>query len=426
MTHSDVNQWYKDVVDAVAHHDAGPAFRLLKQWDAMVALFPMEWTSNAQFQRTLPVLRKDLWYTAFPELPIADAQKILSSEILECMQRDMNLADLLSSRYTSISYGMQDKERLALKEAILKNVELIGGVTIGEWLATFDKLFKPEEREESGVNDFMTRDSRVAGLSKDEQGVLHVVLDMYDKYLATELLSIFDVAVIVSGQPAQKTPSDTQSRFGGQPSTAKLPLLQALSKYEQLGNQLITRERIKLRSQTETVRPSLLYWIKYYRDELGVGHHSTVDRGNFLFRSENGKRLSPEERERVNLVLKSVEENFPVEVDTEQSVIIFPPFVVEEAPVSQMPPTPPLAPKRSATLPPEVFQPSRSAGAGAPAPQAGSLTFTSGHVMPGERETAQARQNTAPQAPPAPRPAVPTSKSNPFHIRPVSLGEQDK
>jgi len=417
MSEQDVNQWYKEVVDAVEHHDAGPAFRLLKQWDAMVAIFPSEWTSNAQFQRTLPVLKRDLWYTAFPELPIVDAQKILSSEILECMNRDIDLGDLLSARYTFLPYGTQDKERIALKEAILKNVELIGGVSIGEWLATFDKLFKPEEREEDAVRDFMTRDSRVAGLSKDEQVVLQVILGWYDKYLATELLSIFDVAVIMSGQPAQRSQSDTGSRFGGQPATVRLPLLQALSKYEQLGNQLITEGRIKLRSQTETVRPSLLYWIKYYRDELGVGHHSSVDRGNFLFRSENGKKLTPEERERVNLVLKSLEENYPVEVDTEQSVIIFPPFVAEQAPVAQMPPTPPMAPmapQRSSAPRQAVFQPSRPSTP-APSAQSGSLTFTSSHVMPGEREV-----------PAQPRPVTSAQKTNPFHIRPVSLGEQDK
>lgn len=224
---------------------------------------------------------------------------------------------------------------------------------------------------------------------------------------------------IVSIKPRSRTEvtSSETSPVKSVPSTVKLPLLQALSKYEQLGNQLITRERIKLRTQPETVRPSLLYWIKYYRDELGVGHHSTVDRGNFLFRSENGKKLSPEERERVNLVLKSVEENYPVEVDTEQSILIFPPFVLEAAPMSQVPPTPPMAPQKSAVSSQIAFQPSVP-----PATRPGGLTFTSNHVMPGEREAAQAPKN---QAPVQPRSITPAPKSNPFHIRPVSLGKEE-
>lgn len=121
--------------------------------------------------------------------------------------------------------------------------------------------------------------------------------------------------------------------------TINMPLLEALSKYERLGNQLVSRERIKIKSQGEPVRPSLLYWIKYYRDELGVGHHNSVDRGNFLFRSENGAKLSPEERERVNLILKSIEESTPLSIDTEHQEVLFPEFhntgnVSQKAPIA--------------------------------------------------------------------------------------------
>jgi len=203
--------------------------------------------------------------------------------------------------------------------------------------------------------------------------------------------------------------------------TVRLPLLQALSKYEQLGNQLITRERIRIKSQSEPVRPSLLYWIKYYRDELGVGHHSTVERGNFLFRSENGKRLSPEERERVNLVLKSVEENFPLEIDTEQSVIVFPTFVAPQAPR----PVSPVIPSQNSashfgtvTHVPETGTPGQS----------GTLSFSSKHVLPAEKAQAAPQERVMPEPQPlSPKmaPKAPLPKANPFHIRPVSLGKEE-
>jgi hypothetical protein len=218
----------------------------------------------------------------------------------------------------------------------------------------------------------------------------------------------------------------------------KMPLLQALSKYENLGNQLITNERIKIKSQPEPVRPSLLYWIKYYRDELGIGHHSTVDRGNFLFRSENGKRLSPEERERVNLVLKSVEENYPVDIDTEHSEIIFPAFVAPAPrpqpvpqPVSQPAPVAPAAPR-----PKPAFNfgqggmmsgtEVKSAPKDAPAP--GNLSFTSKHVFPAEKPTTPVTPTPLRPTPQAPRPApqvseAPQPQKNPFRIHPVSLGK---
>ncbi len=111
----------------------------------------------------------------------------------------------------------------------------------------------------------------------------------------------------------------------------KLQILQALSQYPNLGNQNITTERIRIKSQPEPVRGSLYNWIKCYRDELGIGQHSTVERGQFLFRSDNGKRLTPEERERINLILKSIEENYALDIDPEKQVIVFPEMHFEKA-----------------------------------------------------------------------------------------------
>lgn len=242
-----------------------------------------------------------------------------------------------------------------------------------------------------------------------------------------------------------------------QTTAVRMPLLQALSKYEQLGNQLITSERIRVKSQSEPVRPSLLYWIKYYRDELGIGHHDTVQRGDFLFRSENGKRLSAEERERVNLVLKSVEENFPLEIDTERSEIVFP-FFETSAPTS--PPAPRInaspvfaaatvadkmrpaanpafsfgrssmaAPAPAAPLTPVA--PKSMSVPSAPSPQmasGGEMSFSSKHVFPAEKdvETPDRQVPSMPVSLQSKATAQGIPKSNPFRIHPVSLGESDK
>ncbi|MFZ3032015.1 MAG: hypothetical protein WA082_03195 [Candidatus Moraniibacteriota bacterium] len=227
----------------------------------------------------------------------------------------------------------------------------------------------------------------------------------------------------------------------------RMPLLQALSKYENLGNQLITEERIRIKSQSEPVRPSLLYWVKYYRDELGIGHHDSVQRGNFLFRSENGKRLSAEERERVNLVLKSVEENFPLEIDTERQEILFPVFVSAPAPRAVPPvsrPVPPVDDRETRESSPresvaEKFQPRAnpafSFGQGGmvnsmatpgaqpvsvPEVRGGELSFSSKHVFPAEKRSEAVEATPAPAVPQAPVP-----QANPFRIRPVSLGKDE-
>ncbi|MBP9698251.1 MAG: hypothetical protein KBD65_03605 [Candidatus Moranbacteria bacterium] len=265
--------------------------------------------------------------------------------------------------------------------------------------------------EEMSLSDVETSLKNVLVSGSDDASKAKMIVDFIQKEILT-----------IKPQPkTEEVPEEEAPKHVA--TTIRLPLLQALSKYEQLGNQLITEERLKLKSQGETVRPSLLYWIKYYRDELGVGHHSSVDRGNFLFRSENGKKLTPEERERVNLVLRSVEENVPLDIDTEQSIILFPAFV-PPAPTPR-PTLPPMAPQRPAFQPSgsAVFQP-------APPVQPGAMSFSSKHVLPAEKAASEAPVSTpTPRPVVAPRPATPVTpvapKRNPFHIRPVSMGKEE-
>ncbi|MEK7549540.1 MAG: hypothetical protein AAB519_00945 [Patescibacteria group bacterium] len=251
-----------------------------------------------------------------------------------------------------------------------------------------------------------------------------------------------------------------------------LPLLQALSKYQQLGNQMISSERIKIKSQPEPVRGSLFNWIKYYRDELGVGFHDSVQRGNFLFRSENGRKLSEDERERVNIILRSVEEEYPVQIDTTAQEIIFPEreqrsrnaFSSQEIPRQTIPQgasimrgpafaTPgaqsPSAGNRyesgalhvnhdQPVLPPKKVQVAKKSMG------IGGLSFSFNHVLPAEKEKMMSQKqevsgNPNPQVssslvftdlapePPKPRAIPPRPlQSNPFHIRPVSLAQDDQ
>jgi len=108
------------------------------------------------------------------------------------------------------------------------------------------------------------------------------------------------------------------------PAREKLALVPALGKYPRLGEQQITQGRIRVKGRPEPARPSLSNWIRVYRDELGVGYHEPMVRGKFLFDSENGRALSSGDRERLNLVLRSIEENIPVDIDTERVEIAFP------------------------------------------------------------------------------------------------------
>jgi hypothetical protein len=135
-------------------------------------------------------------------------------------------------------------------------------------------------------------------------------------------------------------------------SHVKLSLLAALGKYARLGEQAVTASRLTLKGNPEPVRGNLVNWLKVYRDELGVGYHDPVLRAKFLFNSPNAKAITSEERERLNLILRSVEENAPLDIDLSKMEIVFPSFTVTE---SKAAPTlvskEPLGPTRTQSAP---------------------------------------------------------------------------
>lgn len=286
----------------------------------------------------------------------------------------------------------------------------------------------------------------------------------------------------------QEEPAEAES---GQHQRVRVALLEALSKFPQLGQQTVTETRVKLKASAEPARGSLLNWIKCYREELGVGYHDSVVRGQFLFRSQNGSRLSDGERERISLLLRSIEDGETLLVDTDRQEIIFPETAAASNPQdglagapSRMPQFDPAHEALSAAntaatagkkaLPferdafviaphdrtlgeqnivrrvnPEEFTAPSATGpmrvvkplpAAAPrvlqAPQAaGTLSFSSKHVLPAEKDLlvrsdaepeAAAVPPAAPIEPPQAPKRDPSHIPNPFRIDPVSNDRLDK
>jgi hypothetical protein len=103
----------------------------------------------------------------------------------------------------------------------------------------------------------------------------------------------------------------------------QLPLSTALASYLKLAEQNVTTSQLKLRYMPELVRPSIKNWIKDFHDALGAVKHSPIDRGNFLFHSENGKKLSSTDRQKVAMLLKSLDEQTLLTIDTEKEEVVF-------------------------------------------------------------------------------------------------------
>ena len=445
--------------DTVLHQDAGPAWRCLQE------LAGIEKSGNAvPSSPEIIALKTNLRYVALPVLPLEEAAAILGREIMPLLSRGMDLDDRLSVRYAFTTYGEHGKEQQALRKAILGNQEQVGGKGVGTWLQEFDKTYNPDTRDNRNIFEFLKSNRQ---LSERDRLLLKLILSAYENWLATERLTIFDMAYLK--QHPEILPQLGEKQSGGGPyasqaanvvyqnnrsdiatqgrGVVQLSLLKAISEYPRLNDQLITVEKIKVKSQPEPVRPSLSNWIHYYRNELGVGFHDQVTRGRFLFQSENGKRLNNEERERINLILKSIEEDFPLDIDTEHMTIVFPTRASAAAVLPQTAARPLFPPREGVTpaRPVKPFQPSMPP-AGLPVTPAApvaqtppvkpsffvsklspaknvageTLHFSTGHVLPGEKN---ADGTAAKAAAPSSSQAMSTQPNPVLGFRPNSINQ---
>ena len=103
----------------------------------------------------------------------------------------------------------------------------------------------------------------------------------------------------------------------------QLTIQEALQQYPDAGEQDLTLNPLKLKYFANSVRPSIKNWITDFHDNMGAGKHSAIDRGNYLFHSENGKKLTPVERQKLSAILKSLDEKTPISFNPESKKIIF-------------------------------------------------------------------------------------------------------
>lgn len=103
----------------------------------------------------------------------------------------------------------------------------------------------------------------------------------------------------------------------------KLPIEEALKQYPEIGEQLISEKQIRLKTFPEPVRPSIKNWISDYIFNVGVNNRSPFVRGEYLFHSQNGRELSPKEREQLALIFKSFEEKIPLDINSRLKMVVF-------------------------------------------------------------------------------------------------------
>lgn len=120
-----------------------------------------------------------------------------------------------------------------------------------------------------------------------------------------------------------------------QANLLQLTILDALKQVPEVGEQLITSEKIVLKNFPEPVRPSLKNWLADYDYALFNKEHTAMERGIYLFQSANGKRLSSQDRNKLAYLLKAYDEKTSVTINKDQKQIAFQPLANAENPAGQ-------------------------------------------------------------------------------------------
>jgi hypothetical protein len=110
-----------------------------------------------------------------------------------------------------------------------------------------------------------------------------------------------------------------------QASLTNITVHEALKNYPELGEQLITSEKITLHNFPEPVRPSIKNWLAEYTFTLGPDKEKrgAVERSRYLFQNVNARNLKNDDRQRLSYILRAYDENLPITVNKSTKQVIF-------------------------------------------------------------------------------------------------------
>lgn len=101
----------------------------------------------------------------------------------------------------------------------------------------------------------------------------------------------------------------------------KMNILQALEKFPEIKNQMLTSLPIELNGIA--ARPTVGNWISDYYNIVGAGNTDVMRRSSYLYHSRNVKNLTVFDRQKLNNIIRSLDEGMLVKIDTAKREIFF-------------------------------------------------------------------------------------------------------
>ena len=91
---------------------------------------------------------------------------------------------------------------------------------------------------------------------------------------------------------------------------------------KEIMNQSLTNSSLKITEFEQPVRGTIKNWLADYVRQKGAGKHNEMVRSDYLFKSDNAKNLTPEEKTPVAELLKSYDEDSLLPYDEDKKIII--------------------------------------------------------------------------------------------------------
>jgi hypothetical protein len=334
----------KNSNDAIQHYDDVEAVKLLQEVEKLLS--SNEVRNNPVLLKRLEKIRVYLKIVAVPQLSDEETANILKNYYLDSFDAEIDMENRLTAKLFFIPEIPRDSLREKLKRALAGNGQKLGGLTISQWIYEFEKSHNVKIRNLSAAVDFVNTNRNALILSPVEKERLKDLLHTYDYLLVSTLPATGPIlneilALVPSVEKSSKDysafpqysnyqlpaePSESPERERTKLETMNMPFV--LDKIPEVGEQLITSNKISLKNFPEPVRPSIKNWLSDYTFNTGYENHNAMTRGAYLFQNVNARTLNHFDRQRLDYILKAYDENFPVSVNLNTKQIVFSEFSV--------------------------------------------------------------------------------------------------
>jgi 2-oxo-4-hydroxy-4-carboxy--5-ureidoimidazoline (OHCU) decarboxylase len=309
-------------------------------------------SSDGASREELKVYKHLMKFIAFSTLPEEEQLELFRTFLLKAFRLGIDVKNRFAIKMNLTPDVLWPDTAQAFVAEMLKNEEKLGGspiVVMGErqdspstlanWLRDYNRIYGMDRHEKIIPHRYMTENSNVQKLNKEDQILLLKILEFYEglkfpsqsqieaaleralDQFSQENIGALDEALVPEEEQVLADVKQSLSQENDEYTDDDIENL--IKKFPKVADQTVTQEPIKLLFNGEWVKPTVNNWLADYRAYAGVGQHEVNERSDYLLRSSNVQNLSTEEREKLGLLLRSYDERFVLPFSASKQKIVF-------------------------------------------------------------------------------------------------------